>query len=186
MHRSVTRRTYATLSLALLALAGSAGLATAATTDSSPPGEVSAADEMSDVRQSYLEIRRDWRASQSSPVVPGKGEFGIYLTVDPKTKATLETASVSIGSRVACNEQYTDQQMAALRSGAASRLCVGRLTAGNTRVIVTLTGSGDDGEPWNQAATVDLPAATGPVYVQLELTRKSRKGIPEIVTRSST
>ena len=186
LKRSVTRRACASVFLALLVLVSSVRLGAAATTDASQSAEASAADEMSDVRQSYLEIRRDWRASQPSPVVPGRGEFGVYLTVDPKSKATLETASVSIDSRVACNERYTDQQMVALRAGASSRLCVGKLAAGTTRVVVALTGNGSNGEPWNQTATVDLSAQTGPVYVQLELTRKSKNGIPEIATKSST
>lgn len=142
--------------------------------------------EMSDIRRSYLELRRDAVLATSPPLVPSNKEFAVYVSVDPTAKVTLEAASLAVNDELACNDRYTPEQLAALRRNAANRLCVGKLAPGTTSLTITLSGMLNNGKPWRQSASVAFTESSAPRYVEFRLARTSTKGIPDILAQTSS
>jgi len=151
----------------------------------SPPVTMTDSDrDMNDVRRSYLELRRDALISGGG-VVPRQGEFAVFISIDPRTDADLQSASLSVDGRVLCNERFEAEQLMALRRGTAARLCIGEVQSGATTLTVTLSGITHD-KPWQQTTSLDVSRADTPSYVEVTLAHTSTKGIPDVLTNVSS
>jgi hypothetical protein len=134
------------------------------------------------VRRSYVELRRDALVADPAALLPAATAVAVYVSIDPRTQATLDGVSLQINGELVREQRYSDVQVGALRRGAMNRLFVGALPPGISTLVATFQGTRRDGKPYSQSAHLELAAAQVPQYVQLELGHTTTKGAPDIVT----
>jgi hypothetical protein len=135
------------------------------------------------LRRSFIELRRDITLADTSKLVPGDAQIAVYVSVDPRAKATLAALSIEINGAVVGVSRYSDRQREALHRGASDAVYIGTVASGASNLAATISGTRADGNAFVKTTTLDLPEAAGPRFVELQLAHTQTKDLPDVNAR---
>lgn len=165
-------------------------MSVAAHADPLPPnpsrGTAQSSDAFDALRRSYVELRRDIMLADQSKLVPGESQVAVYVSVDPRATATLDSVSLEINGTVIGMVQFSDRQRDALRRGASVLSHIGTTQPGANTLTATVSGTRDDAKPFTTSTPLLLPETTAPRFVAIELSHTQTKDLPDVVARVVT
>ena len=138
------------------------------------------ANDVDALRGTFVELRRDI-ALADAPLAPGPGQSAVYVTIDPRTKATFDRFVVDADGATAADARYAATDLDALRRGAAHVAWVG---AADT-LTVHLFGTGADGKPFDRILAVDAAPTDAARFVEVTLEQTETKGVPDVAVVAS-
>jgi hypothetical protein len=173
---SAIRNSWSTLArvgTVLLVLAFLIGLVPAATRADTP------AEDLEEVRQSFLELQRDLVILEEDLLFPASSQLAVFLSMDVGEFFTLDAVTLTLDGEDVTHHLYTARQVDALQRGGVQKLWLGNVKQGAHRLTAMFTGSGPEGRPYRRATTVEFEKTFEPALVELAIRDSEGKYQPE-------
>jgi hypothetical protein len=171
-----TRNTWSTLpqiGAAVLLLSILIGLLPAAARAETP------AEELEDVRASFLELQRDLVILEEDLLFPASSQLAVFLSMDIGEFFTLDAVTVTLDGEDVTHHLYTARQVDALQRGGVQKLWLGNVKQGSHRLTAIFTGSGPEGRPYRRATSVEFEKTFEPALIELAIRDSEGKYQPE-------
>ncbi len=138
------------------------------------------------LRRSYVELRRDVMLADRSKLVPGESQVAVYVSVDPRATATLNSVSLEMNGTVVGMAQFSDRQRDALRRGASVLSYIGTTQPGTNTLTATVSGTRDNAKPFTTSTPLVLSELTAPRFIAIELSHTQTNDLPDVDARVVT
>jgi hypothetical protein len=146
-------------------------------------GEVPQPDEQRDTREQFvvldgeiqaikeeiLEINRDILLLEELSLYPHGQQLVVLVSIATNNPVNPDSISLQLDGQTVSRHHYTGSEGAALQEGGVHRLYTGRLTAGEHRLEVSVTGKQAKGQAFQQQRSVTITKRPGRKYVELHL-----------------
>ena len=167
------------LLVALIAVTLAARAGSVESDAANTPLQRSGVDEL---RETFIELRRDIALADAVPLAPGVGQVGIYVTVDPRATATFDRVVVEADSVTAADMHYTSADLDALRRGAARAVWIGSARTLSAKFF----GAEAGGKPFDQTIAIDAaPQPDTARLIEFRLAQTRTKGVSDIVVHAA-
>ena len=136
-------------------------------------------NDMEDVKQALLELKRDLVILEEDLLFPASSQVAVFLSLDTGEFFQLDAVTLEINGKEVAHHLYTDKQVDALFRGGVQKLYVGNVKQGTNRVTAFFTGRGPSGRDYRRATTVEFEKTFEPAFVELAITDSTASYQPE-------
>ncbi len=135
------------------------------------------------LKQEVLGLNRDLRLLDEDAFFPATTQVTLFLSLDVSDLFKLDSVEVMIDNRLIASHLYTEDELNALRRGGVQRLFMGNYHSGKHQLDAVFTGIGPDARAYRQTTTLAFEKTPQSGYVELEITDKKKKMLPEFEVR---
>ena len=136
-------------------------------------------EDMEDVKQALLELRRDLAILEEDLLFPASSQVSVYLSMDVGVLFELDAVTLKLNGREVTHHLYTESQVDALHRGGVQQLFVGNVKQGENRVTAFFVGRGPSGRDFKRATTVSFEKSFEPTFISLAISDETADYQPE-------
>lgn len=125
------------------------------------------ANELEQAQKKLIALRRDLKQLESDLLFPNGTEVALFLSVKAPTLFKLDSVKVLMDGQKVAQHLYTERELSALARGASQDLYAGSLAESSHHLLLTLVGTGPDGQPYRKAAELDFKKTSGTLFIEL-------------------
>jgi len=139
--------------------------------------------EIQAIKEEILEINRDILLLEELSLYPHAQQLIVLVSVANNSSINPATISLQLDGHTVSHHIYSGTEEAALQEGGVHRLYTGRLTDGEHRLEVSVTGKQGRGQAYNQQRSVVITKAPGRKYLELHLGPVENTAEPGLIIR---
>lgn len=139
--------------------------------------------EVQAIKEEILEINRDILQLEELSLYPHGQQLVVLVSVAQNSPVSPERISLQLNGDTVSQHSYTGSEGAALQEGGVHRLYSGRLSDGEHRLAVSVTGKQAGGRAFQQQRSVTITKVPGRKYLELHLGPGADNPEPVLVIR---
>ena len=158
-------RTFRTLALAMLVLAGS------------PPSRADADreqmrgldEQVQEVKSDVLGISAELSRLEEKLLYPSNTQVAVFIALAEGDPMRLDAVQIEIDGQLVAHYIYSFKELDALRKGGVQRIYAGNVTTGEHQIEVSVTGKLEGGSDYSQTGSFAFEKGVEPKLVGLTL-----------------
>lgn len=148
----------------------------------SAPAEVGIAE----VRRGFVELASELLGLEEDQRYPPESRLLVFISMGSEADASIESVLLDLNGHEVLRYQLTAGQLNALALGGVHQLYLGNVSLGSNNLSATFIGRDARGRDYRQTVDVPFEKHQRPCYVELQISKVSRKRPPEIKTNVSS
>ena len=142
-------------------------------------GAATLGEQMEDVKQSLLSLKRDLIILEEDLLFPASSQVAVFLSMDVGQLFQLDAVTLKLNGDEVAHHLYTEKQVDALHRGGVQKLYVGNARQGDNEVTAFFTGRGPSGRDFKRATTVSFEKSFEPTFISLAISDETADYQPE-------
>ncbi len=152
--------------------------------ESSSRNEFRALDEdVQSLKKEVLDLNRDLFLLEEELLFPANSQVAFFISMDVGEYFEIDSVQLKIDGKEVANYLYTNREAGALVRGGVHRLHMANLKTGDHELVAFFTGSGPHSRDYRRGATLSFEKGIGAKYIELEITDRVPKQLPEFVIK---
>jgi hypothetical protein len=139
--------------------------------------------EIQAIKQEILGINREILLLEESSLYPHGEQLVVLVSIANGSTVYPERITLHLDGQTVTQHDYSGSEGAALQAGGVQRLYTGRLTEGEHRLDVSLSGRLARNKAFQQQRSVTLTKMPGRKYMELQLGPGEEKSQPGVTVR---
>ena len=139
--------------------------------------------EIQAIKEEILEINQDILLLEEMSLYPHGQQLVVLVSLAHDSPVKPDTISLQVDGQTVSEHRYTRREGDALQEGGVHRLYSGRLSDGEHRLVVAVTGKQARGQPFEQQRRVAITKRPGRKYLELHLGRAEDASEPGLTVR---
>jgi len=125
--------------------------------------------EIQAIKEEILGINRDILELEELLLYPHGQQLVVLVSVANNSPVSPDSISLQLNGQMLSQHNYTGSEDVALQEGGVHRLYTGRLSDGEHRLLVSVTGKQAGGKAFHQQRNLTFTKLPGPKYLELHL-----------------
>ena len=159
-------RTFQTLALAMLVLAGSLPAGAA---DSDREQMRGLDEQVQEVKSDVLGISAELSRLEEKLLYPSNTQVAVFIALAEGDAMRLDAVQIQIDGQLVAHYIYSFKELDALRKGGVQRIYAGNVTTGKHQIEVAVTGKLEGGSDYSQTGSFAFDKGIEPKLVGLTL-----------------
>jgi hypothetical protein len=139
--------------------------------------------EIQAIKEEILAINRDMLLLEELSLYPHGQQWIVLVSVANGSPADPERIILQLDGRTVAQHDYTGSEGAALNEGGVHRLYTGRLSDGEHKLDVSLSGRLTGDKAFTQQRSVTITKMPGRKYMELHLGPGEQRSAPDVTIR---
>jgi hypothetical protein len=139
--------------------------------------------EIQAIKEEILEINREILLLEELSLYPHGQQLVVLVSVASNSPVNPDSISLQLDGQTVNHHIYTGSEGAALQEGGVHRLYTGRLSDGEHKLEVSVTGKQAGGRAFHQQRSVTITKTPGRKYLELQLGPGGNKSGPGLTIR---
>jgi len=139
--------------------------------------------EIQAIKEEVLGINTEILQLEELLLYPHGQQLVVLVSVANNTPVSPDTISLQLNGQALSHHHYTGSEDAALQEGGVHRLYTGRLSDGEYRLEVSVTGKQAGGKVFHQQHNMTITKLPGPKYLELHLGPGEKTREPALTIR---
>ena len=131
------------------------------------------------LKKEVLDLNRDLFLLEEELLFPANSQVAFFVSMDVGEYFELDSVSIKIDGKEVANYLYTAREADALVRGGVHRVHMANLKTGEHEIIAIFTGKGPHVRDYRRGATTVIDKGIGAKYLELEITDRIKKQLPE-------
>lgn len=139
--------------------------------------------EIQEIKEEILGINREILQLEELLLYPHGQQLVVLVSVANNSPVSPDNISLQLNGQALSQHTYTGSEDAALQEGGVHRLYTGRLSDGEHRLEVSVTGKQAGGKVFHQQRNVTITKLPGAKYLELHLGPRENSPEPALTIR---